>query len=139
MTELILVSVPETVLVDGSEVLVEHTERVEIIDVSMGVNGLPGAPGLPGPPGEPGPKGDPGAPGAAGEPGADGTGGDTTYTHHQTNVESVWLIVHNLHRYPSVTVIDSANSVVEGGIEYVDMDTIRVSFSGGFSGKAFLN
>ena len=46
---------------------------------------------------------------------------------------------HNLNKYPSITVVDSAGSCVVGEVDYKDMNTLTVTFSGAFSGKAFLN
>lgn len=52
---------------------------------------------------------------------------------------ATWTIVHNLGKYPSVTVIDSANEVVFGDVAYVDSNTITLTFAGGFSGTCYLN
>lgn len=40
--------------------------------------------------------------------------------------------------YPGVTVIDSANTQVEGSVVYTDLNNVTISFSAGFSGKAIL-
>ena len=61
------------------------------------------------------------------------------YTHIQIASADTWEIEHNLGKFPSVTVIDSAGSVVVGDVFYVDENNIRVKFSSGFSGKALLN
>ena len=42
---------------------------------------------------------------------------DKTYRHPQIQASSSWIIVHNLDKYPSVTIVDSANNVVMGEIE----------------------
>ena len=36
-------------------------------------------------------------------------------------------------------VVDSANTTVEGGIEYIDENNLTLTFTGAFSGKAYLN
>jgi hypothetical protein len=66
-------------------------------------------------------------------------GGDKTYVHVQNTPASIWSITHNLNKYPTVTVIDSSDREVEGEVEYVDLNSIIVTFSAGFSGKASLN
>ena len=73
--------------------------------------------------------------------GGSGGGGTSasTYTYIQTSPAQTWNIFHKLGRMPSVTVVDSAGTVVRGEVEYIDSNTIKVSFSGGFSGKAYLN
>lgn len=90
-----------------------------------------GTPGPPGPEGQastvPGPEGPP------------GSGGDKTYVHVQLVPSDVWTITHSLGKYPSVSVIDSANSQVFGEVNYIDTSTVEVTFSSGFAGKASLN
>lgn len=64
---------------------------------------------------------------------------DHSYVHEQGLPSSVWTIVHNLNRKPSITVVDSADAVVEGKKEYIDKNTIKITFNATFSGKAYLN
>ena len=59
-----------------------------------------------------------------------------TYTHTQISAQAVWQIAHNLNKYPSVTVVDSAGSVVVGDIRYIDRNNLTVTFTAGFAGKA---
>jgi hypothetical protein len=65
--------------------------------------------------------------------------GDAHYVHNQGSPSATWTIVHNLGKRPSVTVVDSGDTEVEGDIHYVDNNTVTVLFSSGFSGKAYLN
>ena len=44
--------------------------------------------------------------------------GDITYTHNQSSTSDTWVITHNLHRFPSVTVVDSADTIVQGTVVY---------------------
>lgn len=62
-----------------------------------------------------------------------------SFVFEQGLASDTWSIVHNLNRYPSVTIVDSANTEVEGDIQYIDKNNIIIKFSGPFSGKAFLN
>lgn len=64
---------------------------------------------------------------------------DQTYIHTQNVASDIWTIVHNLEKYPSVTVVDSAGSVVIGDVLYSDNNTIVLAFQGAFSGIAYLN
>jgi hypothetical protein len=64
--------------------------------------------------------------------------GLAAYVHTQDTPSATWTIAHNMNRTPGVTIIDSANSVVIGDVEYLDSNTLRVTFSGAFSGKAYL-
>lgn len=56
----------------------------------------------------------------------------------QGTPSATWNITHTLDGFPSVTVIDSAGTVVIGEVSYNSTSSVTVSFSGGFSGKAYL-
>jgi hypothetical protein len=62
-----------------------------------------------------------------------------SYEHIQDVVSNSWVIVHNLGFKPNVTVIDSAGTIYEGEIAYTNTNSLTVSFSAAFSGKAFLS
>ena len=62
-----------------------------------------------------------------------------TYTHTQTSASAIWTITHSLNCFPSVTVVDSAGSVVVGDVEYISANVVRVTFIAAFAGKAYLN
>lgn len=64
---------------------------------------------------------------------------DKNYVHVQLVPASEWIINHNLHKYCSVVVVDSADSVVIGDIQYIDMDNAKVTFTAAFAGKAYCN
>lgn len=63
----------------------------------------------------------------------------STYIHDQDVPSAEWTINHNLNKYPSVTIVDSAGTCVFGAVQYASANTIICSFSGAFSGKAYLN
>ena len=64
---------------------------------------------------------------------------DANYLHTQTTASDVWVIVHNLNKFPSVTVIDSAGNEVVGEVIYNDANQVTLKFEGGFKGTATLN
>ena len=70
--------------------------------------------------------------------------GDITFTHNQNSTSATWVITHNLHRFPSVTVVDSANTIVQGTVVYNSNKRLTITFFEGgdalaFQGKAYLN
>lgn len=71
--------------------------------------------------------------------GITGGGGDAFFEHTQATPESVWEITHNLNKKPTVTVVDSADTMVMGEVEYLNNNTVRLTFAGAFSGKAYFN
>ena len=64
---------------------------------------------------------------------------DKNYLYFQDVASDLWEIKHNLDKFPSVTVIDSAGSEVIGEVEYIDLNNLKIKFAGSFSGKATLN
>ena len=66
-------------------------------------------------------------------------GQDKTFPYEQHTAESVWDITHGLEKFPSVTVIDSGGTNIEGNVLYLDENNIRIIFSDPFTGKAYLN
>lgn len=66
-------------------------------------------------------------------------GDDKTYVHNQQTSQISWYVVHNLNKYPSVTVVDSSGTEVIGDVEYMGLNAVNLSFSGAFSGKAYFN
>lgn len=65
--------------------------------------------------------------------------GDKEFVYTQSTSSDVWMIQHNLNKYPSVTVVDSGNSVVTGEVVYIDKNNIQITFTSTFSGKAYCN
>lgn len=77
--------------------------------------------------------------GVAGQRGLPGQGVAETYVHVQDTPAAEWTINHDLDRWPSVTVVDSAGSVVIGYQQYTSSNQVRLEFSAPFSGRAYLN
>lgn len=67
------------------------------------------------------------------------TNGDKHFVFDQFDPKSTWEITHNMNKFPSVYIVDTANSVVEGLVEYIDKNSLTVTFNFPFSGKAYLN
>lgn len=65
--------------------------------------------------------------------------GDKSYIHTQSVASDMWTFTHNLEKHPSVTVIDSAGSMVVGDINYNDINSITITFSAAFTGTVYLN
>jgi len=64
---------------------------------------------------------------------------DKHYVHQQTVSSNTWVIQHNLDKYGSVTVLDSAGTIVVGSITYNSKNQITIVFNGEFTGQAFIN
>ena len=68
-----------------------------------------------------------------------GSGSDLNFIFTQGAPATTWTITHNLGKFPSVSVVDSADTQVYGDVEYIDDNSLRVTFSAAFGGKAYLN
>lgn len=66
-------------------------------------------------------------------------GSGKTFVFAPGNAMSTWVIEHNLEKYPSVTVVTSAGTVVVGDVLYNNENVVTVTFNGAFKGKAYLN
>lgn len=75
--------------------------------------------------------------GAQGPPGP--AGASFQYVHNQAVPATIWVINHNLDGYPNVTTIDSAGDEHVGDVQYLSTNTIRVIFSAGQGGYAYLS
>ena len=67
------------------------------------------------------------------------TSGDSSFAYTQAVAEDTWNIQHNMGKFPSITVIDTANTVVTGQYTYIDNNNVTLTFSAAFAGKAYLN
>jgi len=65
--------------------------------------------------------------------------GDKNYVHDQSGASAIWTINHALDKKCSVTVVDSAGTVVVGEVDYTDSNTTTITFNSAFSGYAYCN
>lgn len=60
------------------------------------------------------------------------------HVHTQGSPSMTWTISHLLGGKPSVTIVDSANTVVIGEVTYNSNSQVTVEFTAPFSGYAYL-
>ena len=65
--------------------------------------------------------------------------GAPTFVFTQGVPATTWNIQHNLGKFPSVSVINNNNIVINGEVTYIDNNNVQLNFSAGFTGKAYLN
>jgi len=108
--------------------------------VCAGGGAVTGAQGTHGTQGVQGATGTQGVQGIAGAVGSvQGIVGLVSYEFTQGTASSSWIINHNLGFKPNVTVVDSAGTIYEGEITYTNTNSLTVTFSAAFSGKAYLS
>ena len=112
-----------------TEVIVGSPSPV-VIGIGTGQGGARGAQGT---------QGVQGAQGTQGVQGTSGLDKVVSYTHIQGSASNVWYVTHNLGFYPNITVVDSGGTIYEGEIDYVSINSVTLTFSAAFSGKAYLS
>lgn len=65
--------------------------------------------------------------------------GDKNYVHEQAVASTTWTVNHGMDKFPTIFIQDSAGSSIIGDIEYVDNNTVRVTFAVALSGKVYCN
>lgn len=61
------------------------------------------------------------------------------YVHDQQASSSTWTVNHNLGKFASVNVVDTANSEIIGEVTYNNTNQLTITFSAPISGKAYIN
>ena len=64
---------------------------------------------------------------------------DANFVFTQSIPSATWNITHNLGKFPSVSVVDNRLELMYGDVEYFNENSLTITFSAPFSGKAFLN
>lgn len=62
-----------------------------------------------------------------------------TYVHEQATISDTWEIEHNLGRYPSVEVVDTAGNKFFPAVQWINENKLIITMNGATKGKAFLN
>ena len=62
-----------------------------------------------------------------------------TYVFEQGVASDIWEINHNLNKFPSVTLVDTAGTQFQGRVEYIDKNNCTVYMNGATKGRAYLN
>jgi hypothetical protein len=65
--------------------------------------------------------------------------GSSTFTFTQIVPSATWNITHNLGKFPSITVVDTGDTVITGEYTYINNNQVTLNFSVPFPGKAYLN
>lgn len=62
-----------------------------------------------------------------------------TYVHEQGIASDTWEITHNLNKFPTVVLVDSAGTTFGAAIEYNSSNKCTVHMNGATTGIAYLN
>lgn len=61
------------------------------------------------------------------------------YIHDQVTAANTWEIQHNLDDFPSVTIVDTAGTIFDCKVRYIDSNRCIVEMNLPVRGKAYLN
>ena len=61
------------------------------------------------------------------------------YLHDQQVANATWTVTHNMNKYPSINIVDTANDIIMGEVRYNSLNQITITFTAAVSGKAYLN
>ena len=64
---------------------------------------------------------------------------DANFVFTQSIPKLIWSITHDLEKFCSVTVVSDSNQIMIGDVTYTNLNTLIITFSAAFSGKAYLN
>ena len=67
------------------------------------------------------------------------TGGDKTFVFDQGVPALVWVVNHNLNKFPAVSVVNTLKQEVYGKVDYINNNKLTITFNAQFSGQAFCN
>lgn len=61
------------------------------------------------------------------------------YLHDQQVANDTWTVNHNMNKYPSINIVDTANDIIMGEVRYNSLNQLTITFTSAVSGKAYLN
>jgi len=61
------------------------------------------------------------------------------YVHDQQVASASWVVIHELDKFPSVSIVNTANQAVVGDITYNTLNQLTITFTSQISGKAYIN
>ena len=61
------------------------------------------------------------------------------YVHDQQVASNTWVVIHELDKFPSVSIVNTANQAVVGDITYNTLNQLTITFTSQISGKAYIN
>ena len=59
--------------------------------------------------------------------------------YNKTIASNEWLINHHLKKFPSVIVLDNSGLIITGEIDFLNLNSLKITFSEPLSGRAFLS
>jgi len=68
-----------------------------------------------------------------------GAVGDLNFTFNQAVASATWNVTHNLDKNPSVSIVDTSDQEVFAQVDYINTNSLTITFSSAQAGKAYMN
>ena len=65
--------------------------------------------------------------------------GDLNFTFTQAVASATWNVTHNLGKNPSVSIVDTGDQEVFAQVDYINTNSLTITFSSAQAGKAYMN
>ena len=65
--------------------------------------------------------------------------GDLNFIFTQAIPSATWTVTHNFGKFPSVSIVDTDDQEVFAQVDYIDTNSLTITFSSAQSGKAYIN
>ena len=65
--------------------------------------------------------------------------GDLNFVFTQAVPAVTWTVTHNFGKFPSVSIVDTNDQEVFAQVDYVDVNSLTITFSSAQAGKAYIN
>lgn len=62
-----------------------------------------------------------------------------TFVYDAQVASATWVVVHNMGKFPSVTIVDTAGDEMDALVKHNSNNQLTITFSAAVSGKAYLN
>lgn len=61
------------------------------------------------------------------------------FVFDKQTADTTWVVAHNMGKFPSVTIVDTAGDEVEGEVRHNSINQLTITFTAAVAGKAYLN
>ena len=65
--------------------------------------------------------------------------GDLNFIFTQAIPSVTWTVTHNFGKFPSVSIVDTDDQEVFAQVDYIDTNSLTITFSSAQAGKAYIN
>ena len=68
-----------------------------------------------------------------------GASADLNFVFTQAVAAITWTVTHNFNKFPSVSIVDTNDQEVFAQVDYIDVNSLTITFASAQAGKAYIN